>query len=907
MNLLALFRHTFIFFLLIIISAFPQGKVYLVLGSDTAIWDEMNVAKYHCTYNLDLFTAPIANTAVVMSESFRNPIVDSYGSKLKLTWWIMAGNIFRYATNNNVPVNNIMTLYLMKKYYGDKIEQWGDELSLHYHTFSWTDYDNDGKYWWNQAQTFLETKDDFDYTLAQFLLEENVFPVSFRSGWHFMDNDWQNYLNTILPYSLHNDYPAVRHTTEEPIDNNFDWSQASSEFVPFNPAPENYQLQGKSKSWNVRSKYLGNVTQQMVNDIFMKANQGTDQLACFWSHLPDQNFMNEIQQATNVIQQVALNYPGVQFKYCTAVEAYQLWLHSNDSISPGLQLTELVNGSQVKFQINTNEPIFQTQPFVAIKDRYERYFIAECQKISQNTWQTVSSYPLSDIAKVGTAVTDTVGNLSTSFITYLPDNKFIDNGDTDYTEVFGNWTTSNSTAWNLDSRITNINPGDSAKVKWNLETGYSGLHNIFVQFPQIANHTDTICFKFFKNGILQDTVVLNLSGKFNQWLYVTTADIISGENNFIEMYYVNNGTSPQILSADVLKLSAYVRDVELKVSTQFIDLGEISIEDSVYFDIEIGNTGLSTLAVQNIYSLQGNLIVNAALPLNIAGMSQMQIPLTFIPDEIGSIEDTLVIISNDPINPVYKIPFAALVQNYFIVVDNDEEGVYSETGDWFTSVAQAYGTSSRYAYIQSTPNGPTASFTFTLSKDGYYDIFEIVPTTVNAADNAFYKIISNGAVIDSFYRNQNLGSGSWKYFGQYYFNADVPIVIKVIDSGESTAGPVIRADAFKIALYDETLSVNDDNRGNIPADYVLCQNYPNPFNPGTSIQYTIGSKQFVSLKVYDVLGNEVATLIDEEKPAGNYEVNFSATGGASQLSSGIYFYQLRAGSFLETKKMILLK
>jgi hypothetical protein len=135
----------------------------------------------------------------------------------------------------------------------------------------------------------------------------------------------------------------------------------------------------------------------------------------------------------------------------------------------------------------------------------------------------------------------------------------------------------------------------------------------------------------------------------------------------------------------------------------------------------------------------------------------------------------------------------------------------------------------------------------------------------------------------------------------------VPIVIKVIDSGESTAGPVIRADAFKIALYDETLSVNDDNRGNIPADYVLCQNYPNPFNPSTSIQYTIGSNQFVSLKVYDVLGNEVVTLINEEKPAGNYEVNFSATGGASQLSSGIYFYQLRAGSFLETKKMILLK
>jgi len=70
--------------------------------------------------------------------------------------------------------------------------------------------------------------------------------------------------------------------------------------------------------------------------------------------------------------------------------------------------------------------------------------------------------------------------------------------------------------------------------------------------------------------------------------------------------------------------------------------------------------------------------------------------------------------------------------------------------------------------------------------------------------------------------------------------------------------------------------------------------------------------QSVQLKVYDVLGNEVATLVDEEKPAGSYEVEFSAKGGsasggdANNLSSGIYFYQLRAGSFVETKKMILL-
>ncbi|HSW55542.1 MAG TPA: T9SS type A sorting domain-containing protein, partial [Ignavibacteriaceae bacterium] len=89
----------------------------------------------------------------------------------------------------------------------------------------------------------------------------------------------------------------------------------------------------------------------------------------------------------------------------------------------------------------------------------------------------------------------------------------------------------------------------------------------------------------------------------------------------------------------------------------------------------------------------------------------------------------------------------------------------------------------------------------------------------------------------------------------------------------------------------------------LPTEYSLSQNYPNPLNPSTSIQYAISSMQFVQLKVYDILGNEVATLVNEEKQPGIYEVNFSA----SDLSSGMYLYRIQAGSFVETKKMILIK
>ena len=85
--------------------------------------------------------------------------------------------------------------------------------------------------------------------------------------------------------------------------------------------------------------------------------------------------------------------------------------------------------------------------------------------------------------------------------------------------------------------------------------------------------------------------------------------------------------------------------------------------------------------------------------------------------------------------------------------------------------------------------------------------------------------------------------------------------------------------------------------------YELHQNYPNPFNPKTTIKYEVAEPSFVSIRIYNVLGNEVATLVDGKSPEGNFEINFDASG----LTSGIYFYTLRSGNIVETKKMLLLR
>jgi len=104
-----------------------------------------------------------------------------------------------------------------------------------------------------------------------------------------------------------------------------------------------------------------------------------------------------------------------------------------------------------------------------------------------------------------------------------------------------------------------------------------------------------------------------------------------------------------------------------------------------------------------------------------------------------------------------------------------------------------------------------------------------------------------------------------------------------------------------IVTYANPTSINENLTS--PDKFCLYQNYPQPFNPSTTIKYQIPGASFVSLKVFDALGREFVTLVNEEKTAGNYEVEFDGSG----LTSGVYFYQLVAGDFLETKKMVLIK
>ncbi|MCW9095377.1 MAG: T9SS type A sorting domain-containing protein [Ignavibacteriaceae bacterium] len=107
----------------------------------------------------------------------------------------------------------------------------------------------------------------------------------------------------------------------------------------------------------------------------------------------------------------------------------------------------------------------------------------------------------------------------------------------------------------------------------------------------------------------------------------------------------------------------------------------------------------------------------------------------------------------------------------------------------------------------------------------------------------------------------------------------------------------------QLRWWENNSTVGVEEFNSLPLHFKLLQNYPNPFNPVTNIKYEIPDFSFVAIKVYDILGNEIVTMVNEEKAPGNYGIVFNANG----LSSGVYFFKINSDHFSDTKKMILMK
>jgi hypothetical protein len=133
--------------------------------------------------------------------------------------------------------------------------------------------------------------------------------------------------------------------------------------------------------------------------------------------------------------------------------------------------------------------------------------------------------------------------------------------------------------------------------------------------------------------------------------------------------------------------------------------------------------------------------------------------------------------------------------------------------------------------------------------------------------------------------------------------------VALIDNGTQPAGRVFpnlhshQGGDYELLRFGIDTGVSDQIASNQPTDFRLSQNYPNPFNPSTKIEFSVPKNSRVVLKVYNAVGVEVATVVDERMPAGTYRVRFDG----SRLATGIYFYRFESGGFVASKKMILIR
>ncbi|MDP4176628.1 MAG: T9SS type A sorting domain-containing protein, partial [Bacteroidota bacterium] len=663
-----------------------------------------------------------------------------------------------------------------------------------------------------------------------------------------------------------------------------------------------------------RSKHIGSVQQSEIDSIFARANRGIDQVACLWGHLPETDFLTNLKRVDSLIHKSAAKFPNPKFRYCTATEAMQRWLKVTDNKAPLLQVTGHEQNGKIHYEITTDEAIFQKQPFVAVKDIYERYTILNCQKTGDNSWQSEST-DKAILAKAGFAVTDTSGNLTKKLINYLPNDAFVDNdASASITVNSGTWTKiTDHSCFDISYLKSTVDASAGASLSVKAPIAQAGKYNLFVQFAKVDNHADSLFVLISKGSNLIDTVILKGKIDLRSWIYLTT--ITSNDTTPVDVKISTGGKteSGKIVAFDALKVSPLVRDKEIFIRTDFADLGDVIVEKETNFTVDITNKGTDPLQVTSISVSGNNTKVNALVPFTIGSLQTYSLPLKVTPGKLGLFTDTLFVASSDPVKPVIKVIVKANSVNYFTIIDNDETANYKESGTWNFSNAKAFGNTSRYASLGQKP-GARAIFTKLIEKTGTYDVMQILPETVNASSHVLYIFSINNLVKDSVYIDQNMNSGSWVKLTTRYIQSGAEAKLEIVDNGGNTvSGAVLRSDAVRFNFISAT-GIAEEGSSLLPKEYALHQNYPNPFNPSTVIAYSLPRTSEVTVKIYDILGHEVTTLFNGMQSAGKYSLRFDAQQmGSRLLSSGVYFYNLKAvpagggETFFSTLKMMYIK
>ena len=373
----------------------------------------------------------------------------------------------------------------------------------------------------------------------------------------------------------------------------------------------------------------------------------------------------------------------------------------------------------------------------------------------------------------------------------------------------------------------------------------------------------TIHFANQKTGFAAgENIILKTTNSGNFW---TVNNLIYNPNNFIDIHCFDTSNALVFSSHTIQKTTDGGMNWTMKLITggEEIINGVCYINNIVYYCAENGTIGKSTNAGENWF--------NYEFPGN-----RFQC-LSFVDENTGYASDYYYSSMNS-IPRIYKTINGGM--NWNLIYTSQYINIYYNKV-FFTDTL--YGFVSASGFLMKTSNGgynwtytvpPSFSMFHFLNKNtGYICSYPVCKTTNGGLNWFSQSMEQNSGLYNIYILDSNIG----------YAVGEFGTILKTTDGGGS--------------IWVKNISTK------IPDSYLLHQNYPNPFNPTTIIRYQIEDSRYVIIKVYDILGREITTLINEKKPPGIYEVSFDGYN----LPSGLYFYRIQAGDFSQVKKMVLIK
>jgi len=573
------------------------------------------------------------------------------------------------------------------------------------------------------------------------------------------------------------------------------------------------------------------------------------------------------------------------------LQAWPLWADSGyvDVLEPMLYLDDASYPYQLAEALRAAPPEFLLYPGIALVDNAGRYrgdATAEFQ-ITQTRQRGGKGVIIWDYRALSDPTLRFLKQRLFRAPTTLPHNDVIvDNSSPTRFQTEGPWTTINA---GYGGTSLTAPPGDgSLRALWRPKLLRAGRYEIYAQWQADSVNASNARFEITL-GSQRRFRTVDQRRQGGQWVFLAADSIAYGAPTSVHLTNLADGR--------------VVADAVRWIIGKKFNLLDLNVPDSVHLDLKFSRVpNRETAEDASRYGIDHRISVHTAamdpqdptvVHLTTTPLqpdTQYVLTVTGLRDEVENVLDL-------------KVPFRYAPALTQFVVDNSDQS-FRAFGSWTSSAVDSGFVGRDYLIAPAGAGERRAQWWSFVGMDGYYEVAALWPRGSGYASRVPYFVL-HSAGSDTLWRDQRLQGGQWNVLGVFRYTAGQAASVMVTNA--VSEGSVV-ADAVRIRRVLPT-AVGTPGVKTMPAAFRLHQNYPNPFNPTTTIDYELEREGDVSLKVYNLLGQEVAALVEGPQPAGPHRVVFNATS----LGSGVYVYQLRwrpRGSThtqVQTRKMAVIR